>query len=87
MNKYKCIEPKNYALTEGKEYTPTKVTEDYIYITNDDYNQVKYSLELFDELPETIAVVRTIEDVINSIEIEGNLLFFHDYNNEKVEIN
>lgn len=88
MNNFKYTEPKEYALTEGKEYTPTKTTEDYLYITNDNGKKVKYLKELFDEvLPEP--VVRTEQEMIDSIEYHNlsKKIKFNGHGDDVIEIN
>ena len=82
MNNYKCKNPKNYALTKDKEYTPVKIVDGNIYITNDKGVQAKYSTELFEQVN-----IRTQEDVINSITLNGNVLSYIDINNQPITIN
>lgn len=82
MNNYKCKNPKTYSLTQDKEYTPVKIVDGNIYLTNDKGVQAKYSTELFEEVN-----IRTEEDVINSITLNANILSYININNQVVTIN
>ena len=94
----KCINTKNYKLTEGKFYTCLREEESYYFIMNDAGTVVRYIKELFEPLivavensivesPQDIAPIqtRTWEDVKNSFEfgIQGVFKMIDLENQEK----
>lgn len=86
MNNYKCINPKNYKLTADREYTPTNIADGNIYLTNDRGVQAKYSLELFEEIPE-VPPQLTNQQILDSIDPQDDNFTFYNRDNEEVVIN
>ena len=78
MNKI-CTNPKNYKLTQGKEYVVVSEEEEYVLIINDNNKTQRYAKELFEEQDITVEeeVIpllpqRTEQDCINSIQATTN---------------
>ena len=75
MNNYKCLDAKNYNLTEEKEYTPIEVTETHIHLINDKNVSAKYSIDLFEEV-EVVPPELTEDQVIITIEYNNSNITF-----------
>lgn len=78
-----CINPKNYKLTQGQEYTIIKVEKGYVFVENDNGKIARYDDSLFEEAAPT----RTETDCINSITNTANGVSFVDLNNVTVNVN
>lgn len=91
MKKLKCINPKNYRLTQNGEYEVVEDGVEFVKIINDSGKTVRYSKELFQEEVVPVAPppppARTEQDCINSIIISGDNIQFNDLNNDIVIIN
>ena len=91
MKKLKCINPKNYRLTQNGEYEVVEDGVEFVKIINDSGKTVRYSKELFQEEVVPVAPppppARTEQDCINSIIISDNNIQFNDLNNDIVTIN
>ena len=91
MKKLKCINPKNYKLTQNGEYEIVEDGVEFVKIINDSGKTVRYSKELFQE--EVVPVAPppppaiTEQDCINSIIRENNFIRFNNLNNNVVNIN
>lgn len=84
-----CINPKNYKLTEGKEYEILKVEQGNVFLINDSGKTVRYSQDLFEEIAQEVAIPdRTELDIINSIVVNerSNVITLNDFNNEEIMI-
>lgn len=94
----KCINTKNYKLTEGKFYICLREEESYYFIMNDAGTVVRYIKELFEPLiipmesisepphplPPVPVQTRTWEDVENSFSFDINGIFkMTDLENEE----
>ena len=88
MNNYKCINTKNYKLTLDKEYTPINIEDNYIHLINDENNEVKYSIELFEEILEVAPILKTKQEVIDSITYNHDYktIVFNDLDNNDITI-
>jgi hypothetical protein len=87
MNKVKCVIKKDYRLTLEKEYDVIKKEDGYIFIINDNGTTARYDNSLFldvEEIQQTITeiTVRTEEDCIGSIDIDGNDISYIGINGE-----
>lgn len=88
-----CINPKNYKLTQNKEYLIIEEDGDYYRLVNDNGRTVRYDQSLFNDVVEEIPVIpppppaRTEQDCINSITINGETVSFVDMNNNIVSFN
>ena len=91
MKKLKCINPKNYRLTQNGEYEIVEDGVEFVKIINDSGKTVRYSKELFQEEVVPVAPppppARTEQDCINSIIINNGNIQFNDLNNDIVTIN
>lgn len=93
MNELICTNPKNYKLTLDKKYTVVIDEGDTVMIVNDSNKTVRYYKDLFEEVEEEVVpepepvVVRTEQDLIDSIATEGVMTTYFDFNNEEIEIN
>lgn len=92
MKELICINPKNYKLTLDKNY-PVVIDEgETVMIVNDSNKTVRYYKDLFQEVEEEIipepepVVVRTEQDLIDSIASDGLETSYVDFNNETVNI-
>lgn len=84
MNNVRCKDPRNYALTAGKEYESIKFEEGYVFINNDNNKLVRYSMKMFEEIiPEP---ERTEKDVIASVSYDDGDISFVELNKVKVII-
>lgn len=84
-----CTNPKNYKLTEGKEYEILKVEQGNVFLINDSGKTVRYSQDLFEEIAQEVAIPdRTELDIINSIVVNerSNVITLNDFNNEEIMI-
>jgi len=92
MKELICINPKNYKLTEGNKYLVVEDEGDTVKLINDTNKTARYYKDLFQEIeeefipePEPI-IVRTEQDLINSIESIGINTAYYDFNNNLVTI-
>ena len=92
MKELICVNPKNYKLTEAKIY-PIVIDEgETVMIVNDSNKTVRYYKDLFIENEEDVipepepVIVRTEQDLIDSITTEGVMTTYIDFNNEEIEI-
>lgn len=92
MKELICINPKNYKLTEGSNYTVVIDEGDTVMIVNDSNKTVRYYKDLFQEIEEEVipepepVIVRTEQDLINSISSDGVMTTYVDFNNKEIEI-
>ena len=92
MNELICTNPKNYKLTLNKKYTVVIDEGETVMIVNDSNKTVRYYKDLFEEVEEEVipepepVVVRTEQDLINSITSDGLKTTYVDFNNEVVVI-
>lgn len=94
MNKI-CINPKNYKLTQGKEYYIVDEEDGYFLLVNDSNKTVRYYSDLFDDIEEAVEEVapptppaRTEADVISSLNVTSDgqrcNVTYVDLNNQPV---
>ena len=92
MNELICTNPKNYKLTLDKKYIVVIDEGDTVMIVNDSNKTVRYYKDLFKEVEEEVipepepVVVRTEQDLIDSITSDGTTTTYIDFNNEVVII-
>ena len=92
MNELICINPKNYKLTLDKKYTVVIDEGETVMIVNDSNKTVRYYKDLFEEVEEEVipepepVVVRTEQDLIDSITNDGLNTTYVDFNNQVVVI-
>ena len=92
MKELICINPKNYKLTDGNRYSVITDEGDSVMIINDNHKAARYYKELFEEVDDEIipepepVVVRTEQDLIDSITSDGTTTTYIDFNNEVVII-
>ena len=92
MNELICTNPKNYKLTLDKKYTVVIDEGETVMIVNDSNKTVRYYKDLFEEVEEEVipetepVVVRTEQDLINSITSDGLKTTYVDFNNQIVHI-
>ena len=92
MNELICTNPKNYKLTLDKKYIVVIDEGETVMIVNDSNKTVRYYKDLFTEVEEEIipepepVVVRTEQDLIDSITSDGTTTTYIDFNNEVVII-
>lgn len=93
MKELICINPKNYKLTEGNNYTVVIDEGETVMIVNDSNKTVRYYKDLFAEVeeeaisePEPEVIPRTEQDLINSITSNGLVTTYVDFNDQLVEI-
>ena len=92
MNELICTNPKNYKLTLDKKYTVVIDEGETVMIVNDSNKTVRYYKDLFQEVEEEVipepepVVVRTEQDLINSITSDGLKTTYVDFNNQIVHI-
>jgi len=92
MNELICTNPKNYKLTLDKKYTVVIDEGDTVMIVNDSNKTVRYYKDLFQEIEEDVVpepepvIVRTEQDLIDSITSDGLNTTYVDFNNETVVI-
>ena len=93
MNELICTNPKNYKLTLDKKYTVVIDEGETVMIVNDSNKTVRYYKDLFTEVEEEVipepepVVVRTEQDLIDSITSDGLNTTYVDFNNQIVVIN
>ncbi len=92
MKELICTNPKNYKLTLDKKY-PIVIDEgETVMIVNDSNKTVRYYKDLFVEVEEEVipepepVIVRTEQDLIDSITSDGCDTTYIDFNNETVII-
>ena len=94
MNKI-CINPKNYKLTQGKEYYIVDEEDGYYLLANDSNKIVRYYSDLFGDIEEAVEEVapppppaRTEADVISSLNVTSGgqrcTVTYVDLNNQTV---
>jgi len=93
MNELICTNPKNYKLTLDKKYTVVIDEGETVMIVNDSNKTVRYYKDLFQEVEEEVVipepepiVVRTEQDLINSITSDGLKTTYVDFDNQTVVI-
>lgn len=92
MNELICINPKNYKLTLDKKYTVVIDEGDTVMIVNDSNKTVRYYKDLFQEIEEEIVpepepvIIRTEQDLIDSIASDGLNTTYVDFDNQIVVI-
>lgn len=92
MNELICTNPKNYKLTLDKKYTVVIDEGETVMIVNDSNKTVRYYKDLFAEVEEEVipepepVVVRTEQDLIDSITSDGLNTTYVDFNNQIVVI-
>lgn len=92
MKELICINPKNYRLTEGKNYQIVIDEGETVMIINDSNKTVRYYKDLFEEVEEEVIpepepiVVRTEQDLIDSITSNILSTTYVDFNNETIII-
>lgn len=93
MKELICVNPKNYKLTEGNNYTVVIDEGDTVMIVNDSNKTVRYYKDLFIEseeeefIPEPEPVIiRTEQDLINSITSDSLKTTYIDFNNQTIYI-
>ena len=92
MNELICTNPKNYKLTLDKKYTVVIDEGETVMIVNDSNKTVRYYKDLFQEVEEEVIpepepiVVRTEQDLINSITSDGLNTTYVDFDNQTVVI-
>ena len=92
MNELICTNPKNYKLTLDKKYTVVIDEGDTVMIVNDKNQTARYYKDLFQEVEEEIAfepepvVIRTEQDLIDSITSDGLRTTYVDFNNQTIYI-
>ena len=92
MKELICVNPKNYKLTEGNKYQIVIDEGETVMIVNDSNKTVRYYRDLFEEVEEEVVaepepvVVRTEQNLIDSIDSDGLNTTYVNYNNEIVII-
>ena len=92
MNELICTNPKNYKLTLDKKYTVVIDEGETVMIVNDSNKTVRYYKDLFQKVEEEIipepepVVIRTEQDLIDSIVSDGLRTTYVDFNNQTVVI-
>jgi hypothetical protein len=92
MKELICINPKNYKLTLNNKYLVVIDEGDTIKIINDSNKTVRYYKDLFQEVEEEVihepepVIVRTEQDLIDSIASEGSSTIYIDFDNKLVKI-
>ena len=92
MNELICTNPKNYKLTLDKKYLVIADEGDTVMIINDSNKSARYYKDLFTEVEEEIipepepVVVRTEQDLIDSIASDGLETTYVDFDNQTVHI-
>jgi len=93
MKELICINPKNYKLTEGNNYQIVIDEGETVMIINDSNKTVRYYKDLFKEVEDEViaepepVIVRTEQDLIDSIVSDDKNTTYIDFNNQKVIIN
>ena len=92
MNELICTNPKHYKLTLDKKYTVVIDEGETVMIINDSNKTVRYYKDLFQEVEEEIipepepVIIRTEQDLIDSITSDGLNTTYVDFNNQIVVI-
>ena len=92
MNELICTNPKNYKLTLDKKYTVVIDEGETVMIVNDSNKTVRYYKDLFEEVEEEVipepepVVIRTEQDLIDSIVSDGLRTTYVDFNNQTIYI-
>lgn len=93
MKELICTNPKHYKLTLDKKYLVIEDEGETILIINDNNKTARYYKDLFEEVEEEVipepepVVVRTEQDLIDSITSDGLNTTYVDFNNQIVVIN
>lgn len=88
MNELICVNPKNYKLTLDKKYTVIIDEGETVMIVNDNNKTVRYYKDLFQEVEEEVipepepVIVRTEQDLIDSIATDNLNTTYIDFNNQ-----
>jgi len=91
-NELICINPKNYKLTLNNKYKVVIDEGETVMLINDSNKTVRYYKDLFQEVEEEVipepepVVVRTEQDLIDSIASDGLNTTYVDFNNQIVVI-
>jgi hypothetical protein len=85
--KKKCINTKNYKLTEGQKYEIEEIEGNYVKLVNDSGKLVRYDASLFEDAIPPAPPIRTEAQIIASIVINRGVLTFNDRLNNPVNIN
>ena len=92
MDELICTNPKNYKLTLDKKYTVVIDEGETVMIVNDSNKTVRYYKDLFQEVEEEVIpepepiVVRTEQDLIDSIASDGLETTYVDFDNQTIYI-
>lgn len=92
MDELICTNPKNYKLTLDKKYTVVIDEGETVMVVNDSNKTVRYYKDLFQEVEEEVIpepepiVVRTEQDLIDSITSDGLNTTYVDFDNQTVVI-
>lgn len=93
MKELICVNPKNYKLTLDKNYAIVIDEGETVMIINDSNKTVRYYKDLFKEVEEEIipepepVIIRTEQDLIDSITSDSLNITYIDFNNELITIN
>ena len=92
MNELICVNPKNYKLTLDKKYIVVIDEGETVMIVNDNNKTVRYYKDLFQEIEEEVipepepVIVRTEQDLIDSIDSDGLDTTYIEFDNQLVTI-
>ena len=92
MDELICTNPKNYKLTLDKKYTVVIDEGETVMIVNDSNKTVRYYKDLFEEVEKEVipepepVVVRTEQDLIDSVTSDGLETTYVDFDNQTVVI-
>jgi hypothetical protein len=92
MKELICVNPKNYKLTLDNKYLVVIDEGETVKIINDSNKTVRYYKDLFKEIEEEViqdqepVIVRTEQDLIDSVASDGSSTTYIDFDNELVEI-
>ena len=92
MKELICTNPKNYKLTLNKNYQIVIDEGDTVMIINDSNKSARYYKDLFQEIEEEVipepepVVVRTEQDLIDSIASDGLDTTYIDFDNQTIYI-
>ena len=79
----KCINPKEYNLTEGKDYTVVSETSDRYVIVNDKSLGGNYAKNLFENIPEVPAIPELkVTYYTDRVNINGTNISYFEMNDE-----
>jgi hypothetical protein len=92
MKELVCTNPKNYKLTLDKKYLVVEDEGETVKVINDNNRTVRYYKDLFQEVEEEVipepepVIVRTEQDLIDSITSDDLDTTYIDFNNETITI-